>query len=291
VSRVISQNVEQACKPSSVGRESALNWRYQIGAFGARGLDAVLSWRYCPLTRYVPSGLSWLYDVQRFIGTRALGIVFDVGANRGQTLQQLLRFAPKAQIYSFEPASETFALLEKSFTGRSNVHLLNLAVGASPDRMALQVGADSELNTLVRRPSCEAASQMVDVTTVDAIVAANGLSHVDLLKIDVQGWEMEVMRGAATLIANHNLLFVFAEVAFRADQKEMQQFAELHSHLESKGFSLCGFYEPLRYGPRKEFVLFANALYLHPQARLKWTDIGPEWEDWLAGEAVRRTAG
>lgn len=267
-----------------------MNWRYLIGELGARSLDVVLSSKFFPLTRYVPHGLSWLYDVQRYLGTRSLGIAFDVGANRGQTLQQLLRFAPEAQIYSFEPASDTFAMLEQAFKEHSNVHLSNLAVGASAERMALQVGVNSELNTLVPRQSPGAAREMVDVTTVDAIVAARGLSHVDLLKIDVQGWEMEVMRGAATLIANQNLLFVYAEVAFRADQKEMQQFGELHSHLESSGFSLCGIYEPLRYGPRKEFVLFANALYLNPQARLKWSTIGHEWEEWMAGEAAHRAA-
>ncbi|CAN5849256.1 FkbM family methyltransferase [soil metagenome] len=238
--------------------------------------------------RSFPRGISWLYDVQRFLGTRALGVAFDVGANRGQTLDQLLRFAPAAQIYSFEPAFETFGQLEKGYKGRPNVHLFNLAVGAKPDRMALQVGVNSELNTLVARHAPEAPSQMVDITTVDAIVGACGLSHVDLLKIDVQGWEMEVMRGAARLIAEQNLLFVFAEVTFRTDQKEMQQFGELHSHLESSGFSLCGFYEPLRYGPRKEFVLFANALYLHPQARLKWTSLGHEWSEWESREAASR---
>jgi len=113
-------------------------------------------------------------------------------------------------------------------------------------------------------------------------VAANGISHLDLLKLDVQGWEMEVVRGAARLIADHNLLFVLAEMTFRSDQREMQQFTELHDHLEARGFVLSGLYELLRYGPRKEFVLFANVLYLHPQARLKWTDMAKEWNAWMA---------
>ena len=65
-------------------------------------------------------------------------------------------------------------------------------------------------------------------------------------------------------------MFVFSEVAFRRDQNEMQQFDELHSYLEQNGFLLCGFYDLLRYGPRKEFVLFGNALYLNPECRLKW---------------------
>ena len=149
--------------------------------------------------------------------------------------------------------------------------------------MALQVRANSELNTLV--PSDDVAggrTQTTEVSTVDEIVARHGIGHLDLLKLDVQGWEMEVVRGANRLIADHNLIFVLAEMTFRSDQNEMQQFTELHDHLEARGFALSGMYEPLRYGPRREFILFANMLYLHPQARLKWTDMADEWNRWMA---------
>jgi hypothetical protein len=90
------------------------------------------------------------------------------------------------------------------------------------------------------------ASQVVDVTTVDSLVASHGLSHLDILKMDVQAWEMEVIRGAANSIANQNVMFVFSEVAFRWDAREMQQFDELHSKLEHNGFLLCGFYDRVR---------------------------------------------
>ena len=100
--------------------------------------------------------------------------------------------------------------------------------------------------------------------------------------MDVQGWEMEVVRGASDLIANHNVMFIFAEVAFSTNEAEMQQFGEFHDCMERNEFTLCGFYELMRYGPRKEFVQFANALYVSPAARLKWTDIRPEWDRWMA---------
>lgn len=257
--------------------------KYRIGALLNRGLQATLASKYFPLTRHFPYGISWIYDLQRFMGTRSLGVLFDVGANVGQTLEALLKYAPEAQIHSFEPTDGTFATLFAKYRAHKNVHLHKIALGSRPATLALKVRANSELNTLVAADaSTDAATQTTEVTTVDDIVAANGISHLDLLKIDGQGWEMEAIRGAVKLIADHNLIFVLAEMTFRSDETEMQQFTELHDHLEAHGFVLSGLYELLRYGPRKEFVLFANVLYLHPQARLKWTDMAEEWSRWMA---------
>lgn len=255
--------------------------KHRLGAALHGALEATLASRHFPLTRYVPYGVSWLYDLQRFLGSRALGVVFDVGANTGQTLNAVLRYAPGAQIHSFEPTDGAYATLQAKYGARANVRLHKMALGSRVETLELQVRADSELNTLVGA-AAGGHAQKTPVSTVDDIVAANGITHLDLLKLDVQGWEMEVARGAARLIAEHNLLFVLAEMTFRSDQREMQQFTELHDHLEAQGFLLSGVYELLRYGPRKEFVLFANVLYLHPQARLKWTDMAEEWNAWMA---------
>jgi len=253
-----------------------VNLKYLLGAGFFRAIEAVVSSPVFPLTRYFPRGVFWMFDIQRFMGTRSLGVLFDVGANVGQTLKTLLRHAPGAKIYGFEPALEPFRVLEANFGGRSNVDLRNVALGARPDRLALQLDDYSELNTLMPRDTQGPAgtTQMTDVATVDDIVAAEGISHLDILKIDVQGWEMEVLHGAGKLIADHNLIFIYAEVAFRSDAAEMQQFGPLHDHLERNGFALCGFYEGMKVGPRKEFLVFSNALYVHPAARLKWTGIG-----------------
>ena len=104
--------------------------KYRIGAALDGALQATLAARQFPLTRYVPYGVSWLYDLQRFMGTRSLGVLFDVGANTGQTLGHLLKYAPDAQIYSFEPTDSAFAALSSKFANRRNVHLQKMALGS-----------------------------------------------------------------------------------------------------------------------------------------------------------------
>jgi FkbM family methyltransferase len=261
-----------------------MNFNLLVGSTLSKARERILASAYFPLTRYYPYGVSWLYDLMRIKGTRALVTVFDVGANRGQTVETLLRFAPDAAMHSFEPGSKVFEELQRAHGGRRNVRLHQMALGSKKEQRSMLIRDDSELNTLVSSGTGADASrtETIEISTVDEIVALNNISHLDLLKMDVQGWEMEVIRGASNLIANQNLMFVFAETTFSSSETEMQQFGELHACLERNGFTLCGFYDLMRYGPRKEFVLFSNALYVSPTARLKWTDIGPEWDRWMA---------
>ena len=263
-----------------------MGFKLLVGSTLSKARERVLASSHFPLTRYYPYGGCWLYDLMRIKGSRSLGTIFDVGANRGQTVDALLKFAPEAEIHSFEPGSKVFEELRRAHGDRRNVHLHQMALGARTEQRSLQVREDSELNTLVATGAAADASESetIELSTVDELVAQHDITHLDLLKMDVQGWEIEVMKGAANLIANQNLMFVFAETTFSAHEKEMQQFGELHACLEQNGFTLCGFYELMRYGPRKEFVLFCNALYVSPAARLKWTDIRPEWDRWMASQ-------
>src|SRR4051794_34170080 len=160
--------------PGAANRNSApMGLKQRLGTALHGALEGTLASKHFPLTRYVPYGLSWLYDLQRFRGTRALGAVFDVGANTGQTLKALLRYAPEADIHSFEPTDGAFAALQAKYTGRANVRLHKMALGSRAETLELQVRADSELNTLVAA-AAEAGegsrTQTTEVATVDDVV-------------------------------------------------------------------------------------------------------------------------
>jgi hypothetical protein len=79
--------------------------------------------------------------------------------------------------------------------------------------------------------------------------------------MDVQGHELEVLRGAKSLLDAKRIRFIYSEVTFRRDDVEMQHFGQLNDFLEQHDFFLCGFYEPSRWGPCKRTLGFCNALY------------------------------
>ena len=178
--------------------------RYAIGSGKARLTHALLASPWFPLTRYVPRGAICWYDISCFAGTRRLGAILDVGANVGQTAWGLVRYFPDATIYCFEPAAGPFAVLQSKYGSRGNVHCINAALGAAAEKRTLLVGADTELNTFVTdgpRGGRLTDHEVVEVDTVDRFCATRDIAQIDVLKMDVQGWECEILSGAARMIA------------------------------------------------------------------------------------------
>src|SRR5690349_1337081 len=76
------------------------------------------------------------YDIGRLMGT-ARPIIFDVGANAGQTTSALLRVLPSASIHAFEPHPEAFQSMRRRCIGSDNVFLIDCALGAEPGEQTL----------------------------------------------------------------------------------------------------------------------------------------------------------
>lgn len=135
-------------------------------------------------------------------------VIFDVGANQGQFLSLVLDKvnALDSQIHCFEPSKDAFAALAVAFRERPNVHLNNIALAAEPGEANLyfdQFG--SGLASLTRRRLdhfglAHDRHEIVTLDTVDDYCDAHEIDEITLLKIDVEGHELDVLRGAAGMI-------------------------------------------------------------------------------------------
>jgi len=104
----------------------------------------------------------------------------------------------------------------------------------------------------------------VPMTTLDSVMAGREWEPDLLVKMDVQGWECAVLSGAARMVAERRVRFVVSEVGFSRLDADMAYFSDLHSIMEKSGYIFCGLYDNVRWGPTKQFVGFANALYCLP---------------------------
>ncbi len=140
--------------------------------------------------------------------------VIDVGANVGRWSAAMLAAAQQAgrldhlDLHAFEPSSYTFGRLAEAL-GRHPITLSRAALGERPGSSTLHVIAPGAgTNSLHEAPgtSAHATTEEVTTTTLDAYAGQAGLDHVTLVKIDTEGHDLAVLRGARRLLAEQRIL-------------------------------------------------------------------------------------
>jgi len=127
--------------------------------------------------------------------------VFDVGANDGEYLTAVLDVLGEgARVWCFEPHASSFRALQSSFAAHPRVQARNLALGREPGVAHLHFEADGSTTASLAANTAGHASEEVQVDTVDQVCQNERIEHIDLLKIDTEGYEMDVLQGASQMI-------------------------------------------------------------------------------------------
>jgi FkbM family methyltransferase len=154
--------------------------------------------------------------LQAVIKQRDTLLVLDVGANVGKYANRIKQLCPHATIYAFEPHPHSFARLQAA-AQRHGYHALNLGCSDAPGTLALYdyaSGHGSSHASLYReviedihqkQSHRQSRAITVEVTTLDQVIAAYGLQHITILKIDTEGHELHVLRGAQQAIQQQNI--------------------------------------------------------------------------------------
>jgi FkbM family methyltransferase len=143
---------------------------------------------------------------------------FDVGANAGLFAISAAKKIGAKQVFAFEPCASTSALLKKNvqLNGVADVNLAQLALGDSIGKATLQVNAPGKdgLNTLGKPTHPDSAvvqQEEVSVSTVDAFLQQHNISRVDVMKVDIEGAELMLFRGARALLQRSDAPLVLYE--------------------------------------------------------------------------------
>jgi FkbM family methyltransferase len=174
-----------------------------------RGAQFVMPTKDITLTPSVMSGDFERYELDIFeLACSAGATVLDIGANIGlYSVVAAKRIGPSGRVYAFEPVPENIAFLRK-----------NLEVNGVADRVAVQEAAageaDGELEIFLsdRQIGTHSAAKLaggggssvkVPMRSVDTFVNNNGVNRVDVVKIDVEGYDFQVLQGALQTLRRH----------------------------------------------------------------------------------------
>lgn len=228
-------------------------------------LKSLLSRRGWFLRRSVglPAGIELERDFLVRAGLAAPKIVFDVGAHCGETAGRFATDFPAARIYSFEPVQSSFATLAAAAAAWPNVECHHLALGDREMEIEIALQPDSQTNTLLARASDSpgARKEKVTVTTVDAFAASHGISRIDLLKIDTEGFELAVLAGASRLLTDGAVGAIFVEASLDPDDKVHTPLSQITKVLEPLGFRLTSLYDQVIWRSPVRLAYF-NALFV-----------------------------
>ena len=201
-------------------------------------------------------------------------IVFDVGANVGQTALSYAELFEGATIYSFEPFISAFRLLEKNTAHLPNVQSFQVALGNCDQSIEVKIHDEthSDLNSLKpvnENRSAVACSERVKVLTLDSFCAEEGIEEIDLLKIDTEGYELEVLRGAEKFLKTGRVGAILCEIAMAKKNQRNTQLPEVQDFLEPLGYYFVGLYET-NVNYFSQGIAYSNALFVVPREAIDY---------------------
>lgn len=217
-------------------------------------------------------------DQARIFGSQEPLIVFDAGANTGETARKYLHLFPKCNIHAFEPFPSTFSKLQSNIGHDPRVQAHMVALADRQSQARLYVSDSSLMNSLIP-PIVERAwgfkkePEYVEVqtTALDAFAEEHRISEIDVLKLDVQGGEEAVFKGASRLLLESRIGLIYTEVQVVPLYQNQSLFHELTSHLSQYGYTLFNLYNVRESGLGQ--LRWGDAIFLGPKLRHKLSSV------------------
>ena len=200
------------------------------------------------IIRYLPSSLGSnpYLDMSSFLDDSPSLNIVDAGANLGESTDSLLDFFPKARYFCFEPCVDSYSIVKNKFSSNSAITVLNIGLSEICDSVDFNVNEFKFLSSYLdlgafgygqiqaRIPS--------DLISLDSFAEHKNLTHIHILKIDVCGLELSVLKGCNFLLDENRVKLILVQLVFTEIYQPLPSFIEIIDYLLTKNFSLVGIY-------------------------------------------------
>ncbi|TWU41304.1 2-O-methyltransferase NoeI [Novipirellula aureliae] len=185
----------------------------------------------------------WLLDTKRLLGGCCNGIVIDGGAFKGDVADRMSRVFSNQQIHAFEPNGELFESMKSRFADNQRIVCHHAALSSQEGTATFHVTARPDCASLYQpgqpakqwHPEAMGFDRNEEVETVRMDTLFSGQS-IDLMKLDLQGYELEALRGAGSVLKQTKV--IVAEVSFVEFYSGQPLFCQVSEYLRQHHFRL-----------------------------------------------------
>ena len=180
-------------------------------------------------------------------------VIFDVGAYDGRISKTFFEKFPHSEIHAFEPFPQSFEKLQNMEKLYKKLTIQNCAISDSLGTKDLHVNNFSPTNSLYESNTINAYHDnlmktntviSVKTDTIDNYCSTHKIEKIDILKMDIQGGELDALKGANQLLAQKAINYIYVEVEFIEMYKKQPLFLDIANYLKEHGFILYNLYHP-----------------------------------------------
>jgi len=182
-------------------------------------------------------------ELENLIKGLDVKIIIDIGSNKGQFILLTEKLLNCKKIYSFEPIKELIEKQKKFFSYRDNINFYNFALGQKTEKKKffLTKRKDSssflKINENINNADYLIENEInVNIHCLDNIINNQDLSDTTLVKIDVQGYELEVLKGS--LRSLKKIKYILIELSENEIYKNQALSSDIINFLKQKNFSI-----------------------------------------------------
>lgn len=231
-----------------------------------------LSGYYVYKIKDLPVGTDLWIDLKNKIRI-PLKTIFDVGANVGLFSEMILKNSPDSKVFAFEPVTATYEKLVENLNLINCVSFQKVALGNTEEKIFIKTfdQKDSVLNSLnpLSMNTKGDKNEEVEIQRGDEFCSINNITHINLLKIDTEGFELNVLSGFLDMLNSSSIDLIYIETGFDKKNLRNTYFSDILDFLNEKGYQLFGLYEisnwSITIGEN-----YGNALFINSDLTKKW---------------------
>lgn len=208
------------------------------------------------------------FDIQQKLMLNVPKVIFDIGANRGDTAIKYSNLFPTAKVYAFEPFAETFIKLKDNVKDYPNINIYNFAIAEKIGETIFYSNKNEDTNSILSSSKIGLSSDeqvktigqaIVNTETIDSFCLNHKIEKIEILKMDIQGAELLALTGAINLLEEKKIGLIYTETYFRRQYNNQPLFHEISKFLGDYGYYIQDIYSPI-YGNGS--IAWCDAIFL-----------------------------